>query len=156
MVSTQTPKASSPYDAWILDLVSTPLLDLASNHLSKRAWLDEPSTSQGESSCLKAKLEQAFQDLENERSLHHRTSTALKTTRTTLKEARTSFKAEFNLRAEAEISRDTHQEANSTLTETVNTLRGELNDVRASHTDINIELPCSNTFAFLQTHWRLE
>lgn len=35
-------------------------------------------------------------------------------------------------------------------------LRGELNDVRASHIDLDTELRCTNTITFLQAHWRLE
>lgn len=76
----------------------------------------------------------------------------LETTRTTLKEFQASLKVEFNLRVEAKISRDAHQEANNTLTKVVSTLRGELNDVRISHTDLDAELQRSNTITFLQTH----
>lgn len=140
MVSTKTPETSPPYDLWIHNLISTRLLGLVTNCLDKKIRSDEPSTPQGRPSQIEAKLEQALRDLANEQVLHHQTYATLETTHTTLKTVHASLEAEFTLWVEDEVSRDTHQEANNTLNELVNNLRGELNDVRTSHTNLDTEL----------------
>lgn len=142
---------SSPYELQIHNLISTPFPASIANHLKMKIRSDAPSTSQGEPSQIEAKLEQALCDLASEHDLHYQTRVTLEATRATLKTTQASLKAEFTLRAEAKVLRDNHHKTNNTLIELVNTLRGELNDVRVSHTNLDTKL-WYNNIAFLQTH----
>lgn len=156
LVSTKTLETSSPYELWIHNFISTPSPASIANRPNKKIQSDAPSTSQSELSQIELKLEQPLQNLVNDQALHHRTRVTLETTRATLKTTQASLDAEFTIHAEAVVLWDNHHEANNTLTELVNTLRGELNDVRALHTNLDTELLHNNTIAFLQTQWKLE
>lgn len=78
-MSSTTPEVSLPYELWIHNLTSAPLITPATNHPNKKNRLDVPSTLQGGLSQTNLRLEQDFFDLANEQAQHHKTRTTFKT-----------------------------------------------------------------------------